>query len=66
MQDTNSKMKIIYKMQYAIKLKIKGHNVLTTMPNPNNNKLDCWVFEDDQTLDSDLQELIEEGRKSHG
>ena len=53
-------------MQYAIKLKIKGHTVLTTMPNPNNNKLDCWVFENDQTLDSDLQQLIEEGRKIHG
>ncbi len=62
----NTKTKIVYNMQYAIQMKILGHKVLTTMPNPKDNKYQCWIFEDDQTFDSDLSELITEGRKNHG
>ena len=58
----NSNVKIVYSMKYAIQLKLKGHKVLTTMPNPNNDNLMCWVFERDQTLDSDLSELIQGGK----
>lgn len=65
MQNTNPQIKIVYKMQYAIKMKLKGHNILTTMKNPKNEKYQCWVFKDDQTFDSDLHEIIEEGRRSH-
>lgn len=53
-------------MQYAIKMKLKGHKVITTLPNPVDSRYLCWVFEDDQTFDSDLHEIIEEGRRSHG
>ena len=62
----NNKPKVIYSMQYAIQMKLLGHKILTTMPNPKNNKYQCWIFEDDQTFDSDLHRIIEEGRKSHG
>lgn len=61
----NSNVKVVYNMKYAIQLKLKGHKVLTTMPNPKDSKLMCWVFERDQTFDSDLSELIK-GGKNHG
>ena len=60
------KPKIVYKMSDPIKLKLKGHKAVTTLPNPVDSRYLCWVFEDDQTFDSDLHEIIEEGRKSHG
>ena len=62
MQNTNTK--IVYNMKYAIQLKLKGHQVITTMPNPKNNNLICWIFNRDQTFDSDLSEIIEEGRRN--
>ena len=62
----NKKPKIVYKMQYAIKMKMKGHKVLTTLPNPVDSRYQCWVFEDDQTFDSDLHQIIVQGGKNHG
>ena len=61
-----SKTKIVYKMQYAIQMKMKGHKILATLPNPSDNRYDCWVFEDDPSFDSDLHSLITEGRKNNG
>lgn len=58
------KTKIVYKMQYAIKMRLKGHKAITTLPNPVDSRYQCWIFEDDQTFDSDLHDIIEEGRKS--
>ena len=57
--------KIVYKMDYAIQMKLLGHNLLTTMPNPVDNRYQCFIFEDDQTFDSDLHTIIAEGRKSY-
>ena len=66
MDKTKQETRVVYKMQYAIKMKLLGHKILTTLPNPANDKLQCWVFEDDQSFSSDLQKLITEGRKKYG
>lgn len=50
--------KVVYSMKNAIQMKIKGHKLLTTMPNPKNPKFSCWVFEDDPSFDSDLHQII--------
>ena len=47
-------------------MKVLGHHLLTTIPNPKNEKYKCWIFEDDDTFDHDLHTLISEGRKRHG
>lgn len=60
------KPKIVYKMQYAIIMQLKGHKILTTLDNPKDNNYKCWVFQDDQNFDSDLHQIIQEGRKNHG
>ena len=60
MTNTKSKYKIIYKMDYAMKLIAKGHNVSGTSPNPKRPLLTMWIFENDDTLEQDLQEIIEE------
>lgn len=61
-----NKPKIVYKMQYAIQMKLKGHQILTTLENPKDKNYTCWVFKDDQTFDLDLHQIIEEGRKKNG
>ena len=54
--------RIVYKLDYAIKMKLKGHQLITTIPNPKKAQYQCWVFVDDDTFESDLQEVIYEGR----
>ena len=61
----NKAIRIIYSMHYAIQMKLLGHQVLTTMPNPKNNKYQCWIFKDDQTFDSDFSSLVRK-EKDHG
>lgn len=58
MTKTNAEYKIVYRMDYAMKLKQKGHIVDSIMPNPKNNKYNVWIFQNDETFDTDLQALI--------
>ena len=60
---TNTKYKIVYRMDYALMLIEKGHIIHSTVPNPKNNKLIAWIFEIDDTLEEDLAKLISEGGK---
>ena len=60
---TNTKYKVVYRMNYALKLIELGHIVHSTVPNPKNNKLMTWIFEIDDTLEQDLEQLISEGGK---
>ena len=43
--EQSSDFKIVYKMSLAMKLIKMGFTPITTMPNPNNNKFICWIFE---------------------
>ena len=58
MTKTNAEYKIVYRMDYAMKLKQKGHIVDSIMPNPKNNKYNVWIFQNDETFDTDLKALI--------
>lgn len=65
MQNTNEKdYAFIYKKAYAMKMIEKGHQVFSTMPNPNNNKLIVWIFYKDDTFKRDFDALIEEGARN--
>jgi hypothetical protein len=59
---TNTKYKVVYRMNYALKLIELGHIVHSTVPNPKNNKLMTWIFEIDDTLEQDLAQLIDNCR----
>lgn len=58
MTKTNAEYKVVYRMDYAMKLKQKGHIIDSIMPNPKNNKYNVWIFQNDETFDADLKELI--------
>lgn len=60
---TNTKYKVVYRMNYALKLIEMGHIVHSTVPNPKNNKLMTWIFEIDDTLEQDLAQLIDDCRR---
>lgn len=64
-KDKKQQYRIVYKLQYAVQMKLKGHQLITTMPNPKRNEYQCWVFVDDQTFEEDLQQIIHEGRKHY-
>ena len=55
---TKTKYRIVYKLDFYLALIEKGHQVATTIPNPKNNALVAWIFEEDDTFDEDLAELI--------
>lgn len=58
MSNTNEQeYAFVYKKDFAMKLIAQGHQVFTTMPNPQNSKLIMWVFKKDDTFDSHLQAL---------
>ena len=45
MQNQDTKCKVVYSLRIFIKLNDLGFQPKATMPNPNNNKLNCWVYE---------------------
>ena len=49
--------RFVYKKDYAMQLIAQGHQVFTTMPNPQKSKLIMWVFLSDDTFDSDFKAL---------
>ena len=62
---TNSKTNeylIIYTMRLAMALIDKGYTPLSTMPNPNNPKLICWVFQKTDKFLEDFNKLVKGGK----
>lgn len=59
MTKAKSKYKIIYKMDYAMELIARGHTVSGTSPNPKKPLLTMWIFENSDSLEADLSQLIE-------
>ena len=54
MTNTNTiQYKMVYKLDYAMKLIEMGHIVHSTMPNPKNNNFTVWIFAVDDTLEQD-------------
>ena len=62
--EPNQDIKIVFRMTYAAKMRMLGHKLLSTMPNPNDSRYTCWIFEDDDTFDQDLHNIIKEGRRN--
>lgn len=60
----NQEYKFVYKKDYAMQLIALGHQVFTTMPNPQKNKLIMWVFLDDATFNSDFEALKSGGARN--
>lgn len=60
----NKNYRIVYKMNYAMELIQKGHNVVATMPNPKKQNLICWIFENNETFDKDLESLVERSKNN--
>ena len=58
----HKQLKIIYSIRVQMQLKAMGYNELYTMPNPQYNYLNCWVYEKTPELLSALNEIIEEGK----
>ena len=54
----------VYRKDFAMELIARGHQVFTTMPNPQKNRQIMWVFIKDATLDSDLEVLKSGGARN--
>ena len=47
----------VYRKDFAMKLIALGHQVFTTMPNPQKSNLMMWVFIKDASFNSDFEAL---------
>lgn len=50
--------KLVFNRKIAAELRKRGFELIETMPNHNNPKLDVYVFEDTQELDAAWGEVI--------
>lgn len=55
----NQEYKIIYSLKFHIALQAQGFECIMEMKNPNNQKLNCWVYEKTADLQSAVDALIE-------
>lgn len=53
----------VYKKDYAMDLIAKGHQVFTTMPNPQKPSLIMWVFIRTPAFTADFDALLGGGRR---
>ena len=55
-----SKLHVVYRLDFAIKLKEKGHIEVYSRRNPQKPWLYCWYFVETEAFLTDLQDLMEE------
>ena len=60
MQNSNSKLKIIYSLRIHIALQSLGFQYETEMRNPKNPNLNCWVYQNTPEFQLALKKLIGE------
>lgn len=58
----NQKVKIVYSLKIHIILQQMGFVYLTEMKNPNNSRLNCWVYEETPEFLKAFNTLVEGGR----
>ena len=54
-----SKLQVVYRLDFAIKLKEKGYMEVFSKRNPQKPWLYCWYFVKTDAFMADLQELME-------
>jgi len=59
MMPNNAKLHVVYRLDFAIKLKEKGHIEVFSKRNPQKPWLYCWYFAETESFLADLQELME-------
>ena len=61
----NQDYKIIYSLKFHIALQAQGFECIMEMKNPNNQKLNCWVYEKTAALQQAVDALIEGKERQH-
>ena len=59
---SNTKYKIIYSLKIHIALQAQGFSAQTEMKNPNNQKLNCWVYEETQEFMEAFNSIVNGGK----
>lgn len=52
--------KLVFNRRIAVELRKKGFELIETMPNHNNPKLDVYVFEDTTELSAAWEEILKD------
>lgn len=58
--NSNAKLHVVYRLDFAVKLKEKGHIEVFSKRNPQKPWLYCWYFVETESFLTDLQMLMEE------
>ena len=56
----NAKLHVVYRLDFAVKLKEKGHMEVFSKRNPQKPWLYCWYFVETESFLADLQALMED------
>ena len=57
--NSNAKLHVVYRLDFAVKLKEKGHIEVFSKRNPQKPWLYCWYFVETEAFLTDLHELME-------
>lgn len=60
---SNSKVKIIYSLRIHIALQQMGFQCQTEMKNPQNQRFNCWVYEETPELLNAFDNLVKGGNE---
>ena len=61
-QNIKNKLHVVYRLDFAVKLKEKGHIEAFSRRNKQKPWLYCWYFVETESFLADLQELMEESK----
>lgn len=59
---SNSNFKVIYSLWVHVALQSLGFEYITEMKNPNNQKLNCWVYEETQEFMEAFNSIVNGGK----
>lgn len=59
---SKSNLKVIYSLWVHIELQSRGFEYITEMKNPNNQKLNCWVYEETQEFIDAFNSIVNGGK----
>lgn len=63
-KQNKEQIKIVYSLKIHTQLQLKGFEYLTVMPNPKNEKYNCWVYEATPAFNKAFDAIVDEGRGS--
>lgn len=64
MQRSNTNIKIVYSLRVHTQLQMQGFEYLCVMPNPQNERYNCWVYEQTPAFVAAFEKILKGGQNN--